>query len=108
MSLFKKRKDIDADIGRMWATEPEIVVDYDSVLEYLVGLSGDDYTKICQVAAVYREADFQANKVLGLEVQPTTFITQPTEPETITGDEPEFLEMPEKAKPKSRKIAVKE
>lgn len=106
--LLGKKKDTDADIGKLWATEPETVVDYNSVLEYLVGLSGDDYTKICQVAAVYREADYQANKVLGLEVQPTTFISLPAEPENIPSDEPDFLEMPEKPKPKSRKIAVKE
>ena len=76
-------------------------INFDNVVEYLVGLSGDDYTKICQVAAVYREADHQAFKVLGIENEPTTFIKDP-EPESI---DPVFLDIPEK--PKRKRGAAK-
>lgn len=56
---------------------PEDPVNYDQVLEYLVGLSAEDYTAICQVAAIYRQADFEAAKVHGRKLEPTTFITPP-------------------------------
>lgn len=51
--------------------------DYESALEYLIGLSGDDYTKICQVAAIQRQANHEANVVLGRQDQPFTFIEKP-------------------------------
>lgn len=107
--LFGKRKkvlpallsdeDIDFSTG----------VNYSTVLDYLVGLSGDDYTKICQVAAVYRQADYEACKVLGVENEPSTFITPAQAKEFLSamsiGLEPEFLETPEK---KPKKIKVKQ
>lgn len=66
------------------------VANYESALNYLVGLSGDDYTKVTQVAAIHRQANYEAAKVLGVDDAPTTFI-YPPEPAEPT-DEPDFLD----------------
>lgn len=110
MSLFSKRKKVMPAL----ISDEELdatCLNYNTVLEYLVGLSGDDYTKICQVAAVYRQADFEACKVLGVENEPTTFITPPeqeTEPSSVGDDFIDMLEETPKAKSKSKKIKVNE
>lgn len=92
--------------------EPEAVaVDYNSALDWLTGLSDEDYKKVCTVTEIYRKAQQEAAEALGIENQPTTFITQPEveEPadETVNKtileddedgdiaailDEPDFLE----------------
>lgn len=104
--LFGKKKSLNADPGKIWAIDPEPVVDYNSVMEWLVGLSGADYTKVCQVAAINRQADFESCKVLGVECEPTTFI-KPPEPVTqrmsITNADPVFLEHELKPKKKAPK-----
>lgn len=40
--------------------EPEDPVNYDSVLDWIVGLSKDDYEKFVGVAQIYREANHYA------------------------------------------------
>lgn len=50
---------------------------YTTALEYLIGLSSDDYTKICHVAAIHRQADYESCQVLGIKCEPTTSIKQP-------------------------------
>lgn len=47
-------------------------VNYDSVLDYLVGLDGKEYDKLLKVAVIYRDANKSAAKVLGVKDQPTT------------------------------------
>lgn len=53
-------------------TEPENPVNYNSVLDYLVGLSQREYDKINKVSVIYRKANQEAAKVLGVKDQPTT------------------------------------
>jgi hypothetical protein len=81
VDLFKRKKQHDLAPGSIWAVEPEPVVDYNSVMEYLTGLSPEDYTKVMQVSAVYRQSEYEACKILNVEFAPSTFIVQPEEPE---------------------------
>lgn len=52
-------------------TQPENPVNYKSVLEYLVGLSKAEYEKMIKVSGIYRKADKEASKVLGVKDEPT-------------------------------------
>lgn len=79
---------------------------YETALNYLIGLSAEEYTKVTQVAAIHRQANYEAAKVLGIDDEPTTFITPP-EPE-VPADEPNFLDDDELTKKPSKKIEVKE
>lgn len=105
-------------------------VDYNSALDWLTGLSDEDYKKVCTVAEIYRKAQAEAAEALGIENTPTTFITVPVDEtvQTMDGkqyqvggetildddedadiaailDEPEFLETDTKNK-KSKQIEV--
>ena len=60
-------------------SEPTSEVSYNSVLDYLVGLSDDDHDKIFKVSGIYRKANKQAAEVLGVEDEPVNTI----------GDQPE-------------------
>lgn len=51
------------------ATTSDQEISYNSVLDYLVGLSDDDHDKIFKVSAIYRKANKQASEVLGVEDQ---------------------------------------
>ena len=117
--------------GSIWAVPPTLV-NYETVLDYLVGLSNDDYKVINEVAVIYRKANAEAAKAQGIENEPTSFIKQPSNlqlvPETVNHvdhqqpksfldddddadiaailDEPEFLETQPAAKP-GMKISAK-
>lgn len=92
----------------MTPADYEDVASYTSALNYLIGLSGDDYTKVTQIAAIHRQANYDSAQVLGEELEPTTFINPP-EPETEPLPEPNFLDDDEVVKkPKSKKIEVSE
>lgn len=80
---------------------PEETADYHSALTYLTGLSDDDFATIYNVANVYRNADKDAARALGVENTPITFIHPPevkistmsvTNGSIFNQDEPEFLE----------------
>lgn len=61
--------------------EPINPVNYNSVLDYLIGLSNQEYNKILKVTDIYRDANKSAAKVLGVKEEPTTSIKseEPTE-----------------------------
>lgn len=103
MDIFKRKKQDDLSLkpGSIWATEPEPIVDYNSVMEYLTGLSPEDYTKIMQVSNVYRQSEYEACKILGVEFTPSTFIVQPEEPDMDIA----FLEEEPKPKKTGKKNA---
>lgn len=93
MDIFKRRK---SELPPLISDEE--LVDYNAVLNYLVGLSDADYKKVLQVADIYRKADQDASTALGVDREITTFIHPPEEPET---DEiPFIIDHP---KPKSKK-----
>lgn len=82
MGIFtrnKKHKDVELSP----VLQPEDPVNYNSVLDYLVGLSRYDYDKLLKVTNIYREANKTAAKVLGVNNEPTTTIVsdKPSEEE---------------------------
>lgn len=113
MSLFgNKKKELPALFSEAELSAPE-VGNYESTLNYLIGLSDDEYAKVCKVADIHRKAYQESAGVLGTPNEPTTFITAPELPEAPKSflDEPDFLVDDEPAaKPKSRnrKINVKD
>lgn len=61
--------------------EPKDPVNYDSVLDWMVGLSETDYKRMCQVITIYRDADTRAAVKLGVPITPTAHI----KPKKLTG-----------------------
>lgn len=57
--------------------EPVDPVNYDSVLDWMLGLSDKDYKTMLDVVNIYREANKKAAGVLGVKDQPTTTIKLP-------------------------------
>lgn len=55
-------------------------VNYNSVLDYLVGLSQDDFKKMTKSAEIYRKANRDVAGLIGVEDEPTTSI-QTSQPE---------------------------
>lgn len=58
---------------------PEDPVNYNSVLDYLVGLSDKDYKKMTGSVEIYREANKKVAKLVGIKDEPTTSIAPHTE-----------------------------
>lgn len=69
--------------------KPEDPVNYNSVLDYLVGLSKADYNKMTKSAEIYREANQKVAKVIGVKDEPTTTIA--TKPDITETDLDELL-----------------
>ncbi len=85
MQLFKRKNRLDNPIWVSGDAKMEILPpqpNYDSVLEWLVGLSEDDFDKILRIAVIYRSADKSASETLGVEPEPTTYINPPSGIET--------------------------
>lgn len=82
-------------------------VNFDSVLDYLTGLSDKNYTTICQVALIHRKANKKSSKILGVKDKPTTFINEPAitiEPNiTLEKVKIDYLDTPDLSKPKKAK-----
>lgn len=79
-------------------------VNYESVMEWLLGLSAKEYSQVLEVANIHREANQKAAGVLGKPNEPTTFIDDPKDrlqtvpPFIIDKDPIEFLTDDEKPK----------
>jgi hypothetical protein len=65
----REKKQVELPAAIMADENP---VNYDSVLDYLVGLDAREYDKLLKVAVIYRDANKSATKVLGVKDQPTT------------------------------------
>ena len=123
--LFGKRKKGAPELMPIPAAfQPEDPVNYNSVLDYVVGLSDKDYKKLTASAEIYREANKKVAKLLGIKDEPTTTIS--TEKPELGEDEldamlnanPEDLKQAfiddqppakaKKAQSTERKIEVKE
>lgn len=73
--LFSKRKKGASEpVSIPAALQPEDPVNYNSVLDYVVGLSDKDYKKLTASAEIYREANKKVAKLLGIKDEPTTAI----------------------------------
>lgn len=57
--------------------QPENPVNYDSVLDWLLGLDDKDYKRMLDVVTIYREANKAAAKVLKVKDKPTTELLPP-------------------------------
>lgn len=64
-----KREPQQVDIPAIM--QPEDPVNYNSVLDYLVGLSDKDYKKMMGSADIYRKANKEVAKIVGIKDEPT-------------------------------------
>ena len=71
-----------------------LTTNYNGVIDFLTGLSDEEYKKTIEVAEIYRKAEAEAAKALGIEKPPTAFINPPEHEEIKKNwlDEPAFLE----------------
>lgn len=124
--LFGKRKSRSSEpVTLPDAMKAEDPVNYNSVLDYLVGLSGDDFKKMTKSAEIYRKANKDVASLLDIEDEPTTAIK--TDKPELTDDEmddmlnadPDKLQAafiddapgpdkPKKAQASDKKVEVKE
>lgn len=72
--------------GKPKTIEVSKPADFDSVTDYLVGLSVEDITKLNKVVEIRRAARRDCAAVLGEAAEPYTFINP-------ADDEPEFLDL---------------
>lgn len=79
MGLFKKHQAtyFGEPVFTPLGDELQPVANYESTLDYLVGLSKDEYAQIVKVADIYRKANQDAAAALGTPNTPTTFIKAP-------------------------------
>ena len=74
MGLFD-RKDKTKSVAEV--LKPEDPVNYNSVLDYLTGLSPEDYKKMVKSADIYRKANKDVANILDVEDKPTTQLIEP-------------------------------
>lgn len=124
--LFGKRKrGATEPVSIPAVLQPEDPVNYNSVLDYVVGLSDKDYKKLTASAEIYRDANKKVAKLLGIKDEPTTTIStekpeisddeldamlsaQPGELTTAFIDDAPVSPKPKKAQSTERKVEVKD
>ena len=83
MGIFNNNKTKNAP-GALWPEAgielEDDPINYNSVVDWLVGLTAGDYSKVLSVSGIYRKANNEACKALEIDCQPTAFINPP-EPE---------------------------
>lgn len=85
--------------------------DYSAVLDWLVGLSDEDYVKVTKVAEIHRKAYQEAAGVLGDPNEPTSFIHPPEPLEAPTNfldDDDDISSALIEDEPKKTKVKVKD
>lgn len=73
--LFNRKKGNREPVVIPEALMPDDPVNYNSVLDYLVGLSDKDYKKMTGSVDIYREANKKVAKLIGVKDEPTTSIS---------------------------------
>lgn len=68
MGIFTKTKKVEV---------VEQPANYNTALDYLIGLSTEDFAKVVRIAEEYRKTDAVAAGILGIKHEPTTFIGEP-------------------------------
>lgn len=100
MFNFSKRKNNKVTKLPNVLIKEDSPVNYNTVLDYLTGLSKSEFDKIVKVANIYRNANKEASKVLGVKDEPTISLKEdkPTEEEidialdtALEADRIEFL-----------------
>lgn len=79
MAFWNKKKDSELSKLRSYyfTLGQKSALDYNKVRDWLVGLSDEDYQTMQKVARIYRKSDKDAAKALGIDLEPTTFISDP-------------------------------
>ena len=124
--LFGKRKKVATEPVSIPASmQAEDPVNYNSVLDYVVGLSEKDYKKLTASAEIYRDANKKVANLLGIKDEPTTTISiekpeigddeldamlsaQPGELAAAFIDDAPTGPKPKKAQSTERKVEVKD
>ena len=115
MGIFgNKKQSLPAFLDDEPIEQPE-AVNYNSVVDWLTGLSVEDYAKVIKISEIYREANAKTCGVLGVENGPTTFITEPepevpeqTDPDKIVDDELAAAFLEDEPKKPQTKVQVKD
>ena len=87
---FKRNKAPRTPVIMPESMKPVDPVNYNSVLDYLVGLSADDFKKMTKSAEIYRKANKDVAGLIGVEDEPTTSI-QTDKPEVSDDELDEML-----------------
>lgn len=117
-NIFNRKKKPLTELPSVLTKEDD-PVNYNSVLDYLVGLSRAEYDKLNKVSSIYRNANKEAAKILGVKDEATVEL-QPPKPtdeeidkaldDSLAGDfitdEPEAPK-PVKAQAAEKKIEIK-
>lgn len=95
---FLKRREPKTPVELPGILQPENPVNYNSVLDYMVGLSDKDYKKLTGSAEVYRKANKEVAKIVGIKDEPTHELMppKPTD-EQIDADLDDMLNEPDLA-----------
>lgn len=120
MLKFLKRSKQTNPVELPAILQPENPINYNSVLDYLVGLSKTDFAKMVKSAEIYREANAKVSKITGIPDEPTSQLIEPKQTdEEIDSDLDQLLETdpkdlvaaivaaPEKPKPTKQQAAKK-
>ncbi len=90
MGIFTKTKKVEV---------VEQPANYNTALDYLIGLSTDEYAKVVKIAEEYRQTNAVAAGILGVSNEPTTFIHEPTfEGKSLAEHELKYEKLPKKSK----------
>lgn len=106
MGLFGKKREFPP----LLSDDSTPVINFNTVVEYLEGLSKSDLDKLLKVVNIYRNANKDVNKVLGIKDEPSVTIDKESlaEAELDSDDDiPFILDDDLVEKPKSKKITVK-
>lgn len=84
MGLFgkKKREEKAAEA----AAAADAPANYSTTLDWLLGLSDKDYTKMGKIVEIYRKANSDTAKTLGIKTEPTSFLPQPDNTQLVPQD----------------------
>lgn len=120
MDLFKRKPKLDVDKLPPILTDQEEPVNFNSVLDYLTGLSDPEYKTMIKATEAYRATNKVVAKLIGVKDEPTTTIAiaKPTDEEietamddTLAGnfiDEAQDTPKPKKRQASTKKVEVKE
>lgn len=104
MGLFGKKKQ---EYPPLFSAQETPVVNFNSVIEYLEGLSKADYDKLLKVVNIYRSANKDVNKVLGLKDEPSTAIAKESREEAELDDDSDIADLLEDIPLEDKKAAKK-
>ena len=74
-NIFKKKRSDWKDMFSSGQTTKQ-KVNYEQTINYLTGLSRTDFDKIVKVAGIYRVANKEAAKIIGIKEEPTASIQE--------------------------------